>query len=635
MMTTVANERAPSIGQFDDAEEDGVQNAPSHDIKRIRLNNGSKPMELPSTWYNRNQQSNLDNNNKQGVDEEEEEDWGEYNDEDDDDEWFEDDRDCVVVGKHSAGTNQQSKAVNKHKVAQQPQDKQFSKFVNKITVEKYAGPSLKGKAHNQMLEHVKKDEAKGGRVKDRKDRATVEQVLDPRTKMILFKLLNKQIIKEINGCISTGKEANVYHASTPSGQDLAIKIYKTSILVFKDRDKYVSGEYRFRHGYCKGNPRKMVRTWAEKEMRNLVRLRDAGITCPEPILLRDHVLVMNFVGNDGWPAPLLKDANISESKSRELYLQCVRIVRDMYWKARLVHADLSEFNILYDGVQDVMTIIDVSQSVEHDHPCALTFLRKDCQNINDFFRKKDVCVLTVKELTEFVTDPLITADNIDEYLDKLQEVASSRTDCEVSQQDLIDEEVFKNAFIPQKLEDVIDYETDAKQAQQGTAQDDFYKNVTGMNANLTGAKQTPDILKKPAACSTNPVTALSKPLKQAKIFDKSVRFYTTNNAADCPMDTITDKKQHKNDIEMQECAEDKNETGEIKASGSSSEGESDDEEDGFLENNLTKEELKELRRENKLKVKEENREKRKEKMPKHVKKRKEKDGKGGKKSNKK
>lgn len=29
--------------------------------------------------------------------------------------------------------------------------------------------------------------------------------------------------------------------------------------------------YRFRHGYCKGNPRKMVRTWAEKEMRNLIR----------------------------------------------------------------------------------------------------------------------------------------------------------------------------------------------------------------------------------------------------------------------------------------------------------------------------------------------------------------------------
>ena len=49
------------------------------------------------------------------------------------------------------------------------------------------------------------------------------------------------------------------------------QVYKTSILVFKDRDKYVSGEFRFRHGYCKHNPRKMVKTWAEKEMRNLTR----------------------------------------------------------------------------------------------------------------------------------------------------------------------------------------------------------------------------------------------------------------------------------------------------------------------------------------------------------------------------
>ena len=52
---------------------------------------------------------------------------------------------------------------------------------------------------------------------------------------------------------SIGKEANVYHASTPSGLDRAVKIYKTSILVFKDRDKYVTGEFRFRHGYCKGD----------------------------------------------------------------------------------------------------------------------------------------------------------------------------------------------------------------------------------------------------------------------------------------------------------------------------------------------------------------------------------------------
>lgn len=88
------------------------------------------------------------------------------------------------------------------------------------------------------------------RKKDKHDRATVEQVMDPRTRIIVFKLLNKGLISEVNGCISTGKEANVYHASPGhiySGQikDFAIKIYKTSILTFKDRDRYVSGNFRY------------------------------------------------------------------------------------------------------------------------------------------------------------------------------------------------------------------------------------------------------------------------------------------------------------------------------------------------------------------------------------------------------
>ena len=38
---------------------------------------------------------------------------------------------------------------------------------------------------------------------------------------------------------------------------------------------------RFRHGYCKGNPRKMVRTWAEKEMRNLLRWTSRTSVSPE------------------------------------------------------------------------------------------------------------------------------------------------------------------------------------------------------------------------------------------------------------------------------------------------------------------------------------------------------------------
>ena len=66
------------------------------------------------------------------------------------------------------------------------------------------------------------------------------QVLDPRTRMILFKMLGRNFVSEINGCISTGKEANVYYAMTADGQSRAVKVYKTSILTFKVCHQFTS-----------------------------------------------------------------------------------------------------------------------------------------------------------------------------------------------------------------------------------------------------------------------------------------------------------------------------------------------------------------------------------------------------------
>lgn len=353
-----------------------------------------------------------------------------------------------INGRHT-NTQQTTNKISSY----QPSDKLFKKYTNRINVEKYEGPmSLPKMAVNALMEKDRRLDADRLRSKDKADRATAEQVMDPRTRMILFKLLNRGMISEINGCISTGKEANVYHATSKTGEDFAIKIYKTSILVFKDRDKYVSGEYRFRHGYCRHNPRKMVRTWAEKEMRNLVRMKNSEMPVPTPILLRGHVLLMTFIGEDGWPAPKLKDVELTSSKARELYRDCVVMVWTMYKKCRLVHADLSEFNILYH--KGKLVIIDVSQSVEHDHPHALEFLRKDCANVSHFFRKYEVSTMTVKELFDFVTDPSITDENMDERLNVISTKISERNLNELTAQEKVDEEVFKQAFIPKRLNEV-------------------------------------------------------------------------------------------------------------------------------------------------------------------------------------
>ena len=69
--------------------------------------------------------------------------------------------------------------------------------------------------------------------------------------------------------------------------------------------RYVHGDYRFQRGYSSSNPRKMVQVWAEKEMRNLARIHAAGIPCPKPQALRLHILIMDFLGSEGAPAPRL------------------------------------------------------------------------------------------------------------------------------------------------------------------------------------------------------------------------------------------------------------------------------------------------------------------------------------------
>lgn len=360
-----------------------------------------------------------------------------------------------------------------------------NQFLSKISVEEYSKPMLVGSHSNKKLDGAR------ARNKDKSDRATVEQVLDPRTRMIIFKLLSQRIIAEVNGCISTGKEANVYHATQPDGVDLAIKVYKTSILIFKDRDKYVTGEFRFRNGYCKSNPRKMVRTWAEKEFRNLNRLYKAGIPCPEPLILKSHVLVMSFLGEDGWPAPRLKDADISTNKACELYLQIVRQLHTLYNECKLVHGDLSEYNLLYHGNDAYW--IDVSQSVEHDHPHALEFLRKDCMNVNQFFMKKNVSVLSTKELFEFITDPSIDGKNVGDCIQALLRKASLRSIDDLTAEEKVNEQVFMKSFIPKSLDEIANPERHMSGVASGTT-NLAYTLVASLKQDLSAVQAQPTVL---------------------------------------------------------------------------------------------------------------------------------------------
>ncbi|OAV98292.1 Atypical/RIO/RIO1 protein kinase [Puccinia triticina 1-1 BBBD Race 1] len=448
---------------------------------------------------------------------------------------------------------------------------------------------------------------------DRADRATNEQVLDPRTRLVLFKMLGRGLVDRIEGCISTGKEANVYHAialvdpftATPleSGISLAMKIYKTSILVFKDRDRYVTGEFRFRSGYAKRNPRKMVKLWAEKEMRNLKRLYEKKIRCPRVVEVRSNVLVMEFLAledDGGWkPSPRLKDAALPGLGEglEQLYWELLAVVRIMYHQCKLVHADLSEYNILYHD--NHLFIIDVSQSVEHDHPSAYDFLRSDLTNVDLFFARLGVPTLGLKRTFDFVTDKSISLQTEGELIELVQQLISApepqsvppmRTSVEMvngiheateatsdhgqSAQNSNDEAVFRHAYIPRTLNEVYDAERDVEKLRKGEGKQLIYASLAGL-----------------------------APSSQQNIQPKQTNLAKDNHPED---EAVDDRSSDSN------------------SGADQSDGQSDEEDDPSLFDSKPRGhrfESKEAKKERKLLVKEQQRDKRKQKIPKSTKKR--------------
>lgn len=342
--------------------------------------------------------------------------------------------------------------------------------------------------------------------RDKVDRATVEQVLDPRTRMILFRLLSRGRLASIDGCVSTGKEANVYFGTAPEGcvaaegaegVDVAVKVFKTAILTFKDRERYVAGEFRFRRGgYNRQSNRKMVQQWTEKEYRNLVRLREADVPSPTPLVIKPPVLIMEFFGRDGWPAPRLKDASLSLERLTAVYGEVCVLMRRMFTRAKLVHGDLSEYNILYHRRQVV--IIDVSQSVEGDHPMALDFLRRDCVNIRDFFARAGVTpVLGLRELFEFITDGEGVFEGVerrpeeDAWSEAAMKAALLRAEGRSEEEQVrieLDDVVFNQSFIPRSLNDVYNCDQDMHRTTENDPE------ARERYANLTGNLCEPDMI---------------------------------------------------------------------------------------------------------------------------------------------
>ncbi len=211
------------------------------------------------------------------------------------------------------------------------------------------------------------------------DEKTFKAVFDNFTNVTILKMISKGQLDGLEGPISIGKEANVF-SGLAQGERVAVKIYRMETCDFNRMYDYIKADPRFPK--LDRNRRRVVLMWAQREYRNLFLARQAGVRVPLPRAVMNNVLVMEFIGNDNQPAPRLKDA--WPEKPQEFLDTVIKSMRKLY-QAKLVHTDLSQFNILNHNEEPVF--IDLSQATTLENPNAKEYLERDVKNICNFFKK--------------------------------------------------------------------------------------------------------------------------------------------------------------------------------------------------------------------------------------------------------
>jgi RIO kinase 1 len=252
-------------------------------------------------------------------------------------------------------------------------------------------PVTKSDINLQKMREIK-------RLKSVEDKRVGSEVFDRITLQTLYKLANQGYIHLLNGAISTGKEANVFKGADEEGNLVAVKIYRVTTSDFKKMQYYIQGDPRF--NVRSNSKRQLINNWVLKEFKNLNRAYDAGVRVPKPIVAKNNILVMEFIGDEnGTPARLMRQVKISNPEY--IANKILDYVKKLYNDAKIVHGDLSAFNILIEDDEPV--IIDLSQGLVVDHPLARELLNRDIDNLVKDFKKMGMDI-SKDEIKRKITD---------------------------------------------------------------------------------------------------------------------------------------------------------------------------------------------------------------------------------------
>jgi len=243
----------------------------------------------------------------------------------------------------------------------------------------------KKKTETKDFEEETEREKQGKRFPQKKVSKTFDKVFDKETLDTIHKTSTAGLIDILEFVISTGKEAYVFRAKDKGGNFRAVKVYKTLTSDFHNMTKYLEGDKRFKN--IPKEKKEIVNEWTKKEFKNLEKLSQADAKVPYPIGYKNNVLILEFIGENGIASKTLKEVGVKNLE--QAYEQIVEFIARSFYISNLVHADLSEYNILVkeEKGKEELIVIDVGQAVLKSHPKAEEFLQRDLRNISNYFTK--------------------------------------------------------------------------------------------------------------------------------------------------------------------------------------------------------------------------------------------------------
>ena len=198
------------------------------------------------------------------------------------------------------------------------------------------------------------------------------------------------VLEAFGKSLGVGKEADVFDALDPKGNRVAVKFHRLGRVSFR--------QTRRKRGYMTDRAGWLFqsRLAAEKEFLGLKIAHERGVSVPEPISHNRHVIVMGVIEG----AMLVRWRNLENPN--DVLEEILTNVRKTYIDARIIHGDLSEYNIIVKPDMHIL-IIDWPQFVTREHPNADDLLERDLKNILDYFSRKFKVKVSPENACDFVS----------------------------------------------------------------------------------------------------------------------------------------------------------------------------------------------------------------------------------------